>query len=257
MRRSIPIGMMILVAVISSGCASGLQQRLDDQQALIDAMQAQIDEVNASTAEQSQETDAIQRDMQQIGMKVTQNEEQISSMNNRVENLHTRVSLLTDEVTRLKTGAAQPAQPAGTPLQFTETTGATPGSVQALYDGALRLYYTEEPASVRSAIGEFAKVLEAAPNSDLADNADYWTGECYYKLEELPQALEAFKRVFNHQFEDKYDDAQLKIGMTYRLMGQRDQALAAFRELVEKYDESPYLEHARRHIRELGGGGSR
>jgi len=257
MRRWIPFGVLILAVVGTSGCASGLQQRMDDQQAMLEAMQARLDELNAQAAEQGQETEAIQRDVQQIGMKVTQSEEQISGLNNRVENLNTRVSLLTDEVTRLKAGATEPARPAGTPLQFSETIGTTSGTIQAIYDGALRLYYTEEPASVRAAIGEFARVLEAAADSDLADNADYWTGECYYKLEELPQALEAFRRVFTRPFTDKYDDAQLKIGMTLRLMGQRDQAIAAFRELIEKYPESPYLELARRHIRELGGGGSR
>lgn len=251
MRRSIPIGTLILAAVVTSGCASGLQQRLNEQQTTLEEMRTSLEELSQQAGAQGQETEAIKRDIQQIGTKVTQTEEQISGLNNRVENLNTRVTLLTEDVTRMKAGAAQPAQPAGGALRFTETPGAVSGNVQATYDSALRLYYDNRP---REAIEAFSRVLEMDPSGDLADNAEYWTGECYYKLEELPQALAAFKRVFDHSFTDKYDDAQLKIGMTYRLMGERDNAIAAFQELLRKYPESPYAELARRYLKELGGG---
>jgi len=255
MRRTLPLPLLALAAVILNGCASGLVQRIDEQQAALDAMQARVDEMARQNEAQDQETEAVQRDVSQIGLKVTQTEEQVSGLSNRVENLNTRVSLLTEDVTRMKAGGTQtmtPPMPGGTALQFSETPGTVPGNVQAVYDGALRLYYDERP---REAIAEFNRAKEAGPESDLADNADYWIGECYYKLEELPEALQAFRRVFDHSFTDKYDDAQLKVGMTLRLMGQRDEAIAAFRELLERYADSPYRGYAERYIRELGGGG--
>ncbi len=102
-------------------------------------------------------------------------------------------------------------------------------------------------------MAEFSRVLEAAPTSDLADNAEYWIGECYYKLEEFESALAAFQRVFNHEGANKYEDAQLKIGMTYRLMGRRTEAITALRELINRYPNSEHVGLARQIIAEIGG----
>jgi TolA-binding protein len=252
MRAIATTGLMAAV-LLAGGCASGLQQSLDQQQAELEAMQARLDQLVQYQQAQTAEIEAMRADLAQTGLKVTQAEEQVGSLGNRVENINTRLTLLTEDVTRMKgTGApTAPSQPApqGT-LRFSESPGPIPADLQARYDTALRLYYDKKP---REAITAFAQVLQAGPQSDLADNAEYWTGESYYMLEEFPPALEAFKRVLNHRFQDKYDDAQLKIGMTYRLMGQRENAIAAFRELIQKYPESPYLELARRFLSEIGG----
>jgi TolA-binding protein len=252
MRRKISILAVLATAILTSGCAAGLVQKIDEQQAALDAMQTRLDAVSQENEARSQEVEAIGRDVQQIGMKVTQTEEQVSGLVNRTENLNTRVALLTEDVTRLKASATQPAQPATGALRFSETMGAATGNMQAMYDSALRLYYAKEARQSQEA---FASFLQAHPQTDLSDNAEYWMGECYYMLEEFPEALEAFRRVFNHSFNDKYDDAQLKIGMTLRHLGRRDEAIAAFREFLSKYPDSQFVEHATRYLAELGGGG--
>lgn len=252
MRRKIPILAALATAILTSGCAAGFVERIDNQQAALDAMQARLDEISQQNEAQGQEVEAIGRDVQQIGMKVTQTEEQISGLNNRTENLNTRVALLTEDVTRLKASATQPAQPATGALRFSETPGVATGNMQAMYDSALRLYHAKEP---RRSLDAFASFLQTYPQTDLSDNAEYWTGESYYMVEEFPEALEAFRQVFNHSFTDKYDDAQLKVGMTLRHLGRRDEAITAFRELLSKYPDSQYVELARRYLAELGGGG--
>ena|GEM_PF-436434 len=242
---------VVLAAGIVTGCASGLQQGIGDNTAAIQALQERLEQMAQEGTQQTQEMEAMRRDLEQMGLKITQTEEQVGVLNNRSENMNTRIQLLTDDLTRLKREAeAQPAAPGA--LRFAEGPPATAAArnVQAIYDSGLRLYESEKP---REAIAEFTKVLEMAPASDLADNAEYWTGECYYKLEEFPQALEAFKRVFNHQASNKYADAQLKIGMTYREMGNREEAINALQELLQKYPNSQYVELARRILAELGG----
>jgi tol-pal system protein YbgF len=248
---------VLATAILTSGCAAGLVQKIDDQQAALDAMQARLDAVSQESEARSQEVDAIGRDVQQMGIKVTQTEEQVSGINNRTENLNTRVALLTEDVTRLKASATQPAQPAPGALRFSETlggetVGGATGNMQAMYDSALRLYHAKE---AQRSLEAFSAFLQSHPQTDLSDNAEYWSGECYYMLEEFPEALEAFRRVFNHSFDDKYDDSQLKIGMTLRHLGRRDEAIAAFQELLTKYPDSQYIELARRYLAELGGGG--
>jgi tol-pal system protein YbgF len=254
MRQRAPILIMLVaVAVTTSGCAAGMKRLYDEQTAEIAAMQAQIDQLAQQEGPDTQELEAIRRDVAQIGTKVTQVEDAISELSRKNENVNTRLALLTEEVTRLKT--EPPAQPATPPASesvvlFGEPPATASGNTKALYDNALRLYYDEQP---REAIAEFTRVLETAPTSDLADNAEYWIGECYYKLEEFEPALAAFKRVFDHQGSNKYEDAQLKIGMTYQNMGRRDEALAAYRELIQKYPNSQHVALVRQKIAEIGG----
>ena len=250
-RQFLTMAMMALIAGITSGCASGLQQGLDDNAAATMAIQDRLEQMAQQDSQQAQEVEALRRDMEQLGLKVTPAEEQVGVLNTRSENLNTRIQLLTDDLTRLKReGVAQPAAPGA--LRFAEGPPATAaaGNVQAIYDSGLRLYNSDKP---REAIAEFARVLATAPTSDLADNAEYWTGECYYKLEEFAGALDAFKRVFEHQGSNKYEDAQLKIGMTHREMGNRDEAISALRELLQKYPNSQYVEIARTILADLGG----
>ncbi len=250
---------LLLLLVASSGCAAGLKQTLTDQQARLEAMQASLDEMAGQNEAVGQEVEAIGRDVAQIGQKVTQNEEQIAELDRKTENVSTRLSLLTDEVSRLKRTAEAQIQPAA--LQFTEgpppappTTGqpAAAGDYRSAYDHALQLYNppSNQP---REAIAGFARVIQMAPSSDLADNAEYWTGECYYKLEEFPQALEAFRRVLNYAGSNKLEDAFLKIGMTLQLMGRRDEAAATYRDFLQNYPNSTHVALVRRKLAEIGG----
>ena len=254
MRRQFTmLALFVLTAGMTTGCAAGLKQGLDEHAATLEAMQTRLDQLAEQSGQQTQEMDAIRRDVAQMGLKITQAEEQVGVLNNKTENLNTRIQLLSDDVTRLKREAETQPATTGT-LRFTEgPPGVAAGNVLAIYNSGLRLYHAESPTDWRNAIAEFARVLEMAPTSDLADNAEYWSGECYYKLEEYPQALAAFQRVFDHQGSNKYEDAQLKIGMTYREMGRRDEAIAALQELLRKYPTSQYAEVARRILAEIGG----
>ncbi len=240
---------LLLVAV--SGCAGALRQTLTDQQTTLEAMQARLDEVAVQNERTGQEVTAIGRDMAQIGQKVTQNEEQLAELDRKTENVSTRLSLLNDEVARLKREAETPPRASGA-LQFAE--GPTPepaaGDYRAVYNRALQLYNNDQP---REAIPEFARVVQMAPASDLADNAEYWTGECYYKLEEFPQAVEAFRRVLNYAGANKLEDALLKIGMTYQNMGRRDEAIATYRDFLQRYPASQHVALVRRKLAEIGG----
>ncbi|MFC1595355.1 tetratricopeptide repeat protein [Gemmatimonadota bacterium] len=252
MRQRAPILILLLVAAATtSGCASGMRSLIDQQNIQIQEMQVRVDQVTQQDEAEAQELEAIRRDISQIGTKVTQSEETLVDLSRKTENVSTRLSLLTEEVTRIKTEpAAPPPEAAPGVVLFGEEPAASSGNTRAIYDNALRLYYDEKP---REAIAEFSRMVESAPASDLTDNAEYWVGECYYKLEEFEPALAAFQRVFNHQGSNKYEDAQLKIGMTYRLMDRRTEAIAALRELIQKYPNSQHVELAQRILIEIGG----
>ena len=118
------------------------------------------------------------------------------------------------------------------------------------YKAALALY---DDRLYDRAVKEFAVILSGSPGSNLADNAQYWIGECYYGMGRFRQALTEFTKVFAYRNTEKDDDAQLKIARCYLSLGEKDRALMALRKLIDEYPESEYVGNARREIRFLQG----
>ena len=103
------------------------------------------------------------------------------------------------------------------------------------------------------AVARFSHILERAPDSDLADNARYWIGEARYLQRRFRQALAEFTKVLAYPYTEKADDAQLMIARSYLALGESDQAMAAFRKLLENYPGSEYVGEAREELRKLEG----
>ena len=118
------------------------------------------------------------------------------------------------------------------------------------YEAARALY---DDRQYDKAVKGFATILSDSPGSDLADNAQYWIGECYYGMGRFRQALTEFTKVFAYRNTEKDDDAQLKIARCYLSLGEKDRALMALRKLIDEYPESEYVANARREIRYLQG----
>ena len=98
------------------------------------------------------------------------------------------------------------------------------------------------------ALGQFAEIVMMAPRSNLADNGQYWIGECYYGLVKFRQALTEFTKVFAYPNTEKSDDAQLKIARCYLALGEKESALLAFQKLMDEYPDSEYVEMARKEM---------
>jgi tol-pal system protein YbgF len=89
---------------------------------------------------------------------------------------------------------------------------------------ALRLY-RKAYESLRAgkheeAAQDFREFLRAYPASDLADNSQYWLGECYYDRKDFAQAVREFRRVIErYPSGNKVPDALLKVGFSYLSLG--------------------------------------
>ncbi|MBT4496608.1 MAG: tetratricopeptide repeat protein [Gemmatimonadetes bacterium] len=122
--------------------------------------------------------------------------------------------------------------------------------VTATYQAAYAQYHNRQ---YQAALDQFAELLTSAPYSELADNAQYWKGECFYGMGKFSQALTEFTKLFAYQKTEKADDAQLKIARCYMAMGEKDKALGAFQKLLDEYPKSEYLNVARKEMKYLQG----
>jgi tol-pal system protein YbgF len=136
------------------------------------------------------------------------------------------------------TGGAAPAPPVagGVPA------GGLPGP-RELYSQA---YADYARGNYDLAIQGFQEYLRAAPGSDLADNAQYWVGECLYGKQRFAEAIEAWNALLrDYSGSDKLPDARVKKGMALERLGRRTQALIEYRYVVDRYPKSSAARIAR------------
>ena len=99
---------------------------------------------------------------------------------------------------------------------------------------------------------QFQSFLGAYPNSDYADNAQYWLGESYYVTRNYDIALEAFQGLLsNYPNSPKVADGLLKIGYTHYELKQWDQARAALVQVQEQYPDTTLARLAGSRLRSM------
>src|SRR5262249_18343413 len=123
--------------------------------------------------------------------------------------------------------ASQP-QPSTAPPDSSTSSGATPRS---LYDAA---YQDLNRGKHGLAIMGFQEVITKFPDSELADNAQYWIGESYYAQKDYKKALQEFRKTVDvYPKGDKVPAAMLKSGLCLVQLGDKQGAKTVYQKLVE------------------------
>ena len=136
------------------------------------------------------------------------------------------------------------------PPDSTPVLSRKPFDVLQIYNKALSDYRNRR---YDEALGQYRQIIEIAPDSDWADNAQYWIGECYYGLAKYELALMEFSKVFTYAKTTKADHAQIKIGYCHMNLGEGQKALKAFQKLLDEYPESDKIDEALKEMEYLGG----
>jgi tol-pal system protein YbgF len=106
-------------------------------------------------------------------------------------------------------------------------------AVQALYDRGYTLYHQKHYVDAEAS---FQRFLQAEPQSELADNAQYWIGECRYSRGDMRGALAAFREtVSRYPQGNKAPDALLKAGMSLEALGDREGARNTYQDVLHRY----------------------
>ncbi len=128
--------------------------------------------------------------------------------------------------------APEPALPPGEPAS---PEGLSPAN-QALYDRGYTLFHQGHFVDAESS---FQRFLQANPKSELADNAQYWIGECRYSRNDVKGALAAFREVVERFPKgNKVPDAMLKEGQCLEAMGDVEGARVTYREVNRRFPGS-------------------
>lgn len=135
------------------------------------------------------------------------------------------------------------------PVVESQAAAASPEAEKAAYDQAFQAL---KELRYADAAEEFQSFLEQYPNSEFADNAQYWLGESYYVTRNYDIALKAFQDLLDDFPESpKAPDALLKIGYTHYELEQWDSARAALTQVQEKYPDSTLSRLAENRLRSM------
>ena len=125
---------------------------------------------------------------------------------------------------------------------------------EAAYHDAFNLLKAGE---YDESIAAFTDFLVQFPNSQYADNAQYWLGETYYVKREFEPALVEYRKLIDtYPASKKRSHAMLKIGYSYHELGQVDQARAVLEDLRNRYAGTTAARLAEERIHILAGAAS-
>jgi tol-pal system protein YbgF len=202
----------LCLTALAAGCATTppdqdpVQIKLND----LDTRLARIERVvaNQSLLDLANQVEALRSDVRAMHNDIDvlnhsldaarkQQRDLYADLDQRLKNLEARAPAAGGAPGGAAASSAAGAEPAGE---------ADKGSYQAAFDLLKSGQYDR-------AIAAFETFLGSYPNSQLADNAQYWLGEALYVNRAFGDALAAFRRVVeNYPGSRKVPDALLKIG---------------------------------------------
>jgi len=127
---------------------------------------------------------------------------------------------------------------------------ATPAQVhdtsRHLYDRVMEEFKHRD---YEAALAGFRLFLELHGQTSLAANAQYWVGECQYRMGRYKDALKAFYNVVSYYpLSPKLAASTLKIGQTYTRLKDHEKARMMYERVIDEYPDSPEAESARKAI---------
>ena len=137
-----------------------------------------------------------------------------------------------------------PSEPPASPPSFGAPSEAPPavaeqrpaGSDQQNYQAAFDMISARRYAEAGTAFETF---LQQFPTSPLADNAQYWLAETYYVRGQYQDALPAFRKVIDEYPQSaKLPDALLKLGYCQQELGDRNAARSSLQEVMRQFPDT-------------------
>ena len=229
----------------------------------VESMRSSLADTRANMQQLQREFSALKERIEetryQVGRQIGQSSR---DGDQRVKDLEARVAKLTegfkaqegqlkareDELRELRKSIQQPTG-LNVPAETTEISAAENDTVRRDYETAWRAL---EKKDYRLAVTRFKEFLQKHPKSRLANNAQYWIGECHYALREFDQAILEFDAVRSRYPQgDKVPAALLKQGFAFAELGEKVNARLILQEVVEKYAQSPEAVQAKQRLKSL------
>lgn len=284
-RRTLVLSLLLASAVLAgAGCVSssdieGLHRQMTDIETQIQALERkssskeEVAKLNTSVAAQTSQLLKSNADtgvrLGELTTKMEQLEAKLEDTNRRLSQLSQQIAETQGDLVRMRgnsssnspspfTGSPVPGRPGPLQPPPADTAVVRPASGNSggrpspseLYDSAYGDYGKGRYAL---AIQGFQEYVEAYPNTDLTDNAQYWVGECHYAQKKYKEAIGDFDRVLKQwPKSDKAAAAFLKKGYALLELGQKAEAVVELQYAIHEYPSAEESRLARAKLKSLG-----
>ncbi len=226
MRR---FGILLVSMALLSGCATRRQMQelkievraISADLRAIRADNAHLDSLFKSSINQSRKLNA------DFATYVTRLDERMQMVEARLEDAVTLINRAS--------GAIESRSPVRQSQRADQDTTKAAGKIdcQKVYSAA---YFDAVKQDYDFAIKGFQNYLKECPRTALADNAQYWIGECYYLEKKYELAQKAFKKMIdNYPSSEQMAPAKLKMGKSMYNQRLKTKAKSVFEGIVKKY----------------------
>jgi len=209
-----------------------------------DNYSGQINQLDTALHVLESVTAALSHDIVKLQRQVSQNARRASYTDSINFEILSQLIILENRIVSLGASLSETKSIASAePVSQTLVSG---GSYRDRYLQALTFH---QSGNNEESIRLFRQLLNEDIYHELADNAQYWIGECFYSMKQYRRAIVEFEKVFAFKNSNKEDDAQFKLGLCYAALGERDKAIDEFQRLIDYYPQSEFVNNAKQFVK--------
>lgn len=194
-----------------------------------------LDEMNKQFQISQSNQAKLSNQIESLLLEINDLKDKIADTNQKLSNLQTNISL------KSSTEINQSSN-------YKET--EKEDEVKKLYQSA---YADYQRGKYDLALAGFSNFLKLYSNSDLADNAQYWIGECQFsKGNYLDAIIEFDNLITKYPTSDKIAAAHLKKALSYLKLEKKAQAVVELQFIIQQFPTSDEAQLAKEQLKELG-----
>ena len=212
--------------------------------------------------QQSQQIEALQEEIAMLREQLDQQGHELNTIKQRQRSLYLdmdrRINAV--ETTAPASGLLAPVAPPGSTVEVPVSTAGDSAAVVPVvaevsdngkpdYDKAFALL---KEGRYKQAIVAFGSFLKNHPDSQFADNAQYWLGEANYAYRQYRQALSEFQRLIaNYPDSSKVQGARLKIAYVYYELKNWSAARESLQQIIKLFPNTNLAKKANERLERI------
>ena len=243
------VSWLIIPLILLWGCAttedvSYVQHRLFLVEEKVENLAKRDD---AFSRELRQTRADLETDMEALKGEIRALREDLKEKGQLLEELYKRMEGLEKEIASLKPTVTVSPLPKPSP----PPPSPPPSTPEELYYRAYGAFKDKEYPAAEALFKEF---LAKYPEHELADNAQFWLGECYYAQGDYERAILEYEKVLSRYPKgDKVPSALLKEGLSFLAIGDKVNGTFLLEKLLKEHPATLQASIARRKLEQLKG----
>ncbi|MEK7991413.1 MAG: tol-pal system protein YbgF [Thiotrichaceae bacterium] len=210
--------------------------------------------IGSASAQTQVESDMLylQQQVSQLRQTMLEQDSQIAQQNIEMQQLRGELELIEYQVKRLENQRIETINKAAATVITTNggiSQHSTTTNDKKTYQ---KTYLLLESGNDEQAISDFQEFLILYPNSQYADDAQYWLAEAYYSKQDYISALVAYEQLIEgYATTTKRVQAELKIAYCYYELKDFGQARSLLTQIKQKYPQQSVARLASKKLAEM------